>query len=69
MATKRADFVNGTRLIYPMEVQAMRRLNLIGNLIFGWIFLREMPTDLALIGGIIAVVGAYFITKNIRHKG
>lgn len=28
------DFVNGTRLVYPMERQAMRFLNLLGNKIF-----------------------------------
>ena len=38
------------------------------SLIFGWIFLREMPADLALIGGVMAVIGAYFITKNIQQK-
>jgi drug/metabolite transporter (DMT)-like permease len=37
-------------------------------LIFGWIFLREMPADLALIGGVVAVIGAYFITKNVERK-
>ena len=30
----RADFVNGTRLIYPMEDKAMRALNTYGNKIF-----------------------------------
>jgi hypothetical protein len=29
-----ADFVNGTRLVYPMEGQAMRFLNLLGNIAF-----------------------------------
>tara|TARA_Y100000389_G_C17456988_1_gene518794 strand:+ start:293 stop:1597 length:1305 start_codon:yes stop_codon:yes gene_type:complete len=29
-----ADFVNGTRLIYPMEKESMRKLNLIGNRVF-----------------------------------
>ncbi len=38
MAEGKAEFVNGTRMIYPMEGQAMRQLNLIGNLIFSWIF-------------------------------
>lgn len=38
------------------------------SLIFGWIFLREMPANLALIGGVIAVFGAYFITKNVHAK-
>jgi hypothetical protein len=29
-----ADFVNGSRLVYPMEHRAMRGLNLLGNLFF-----------------------------------
>jgi hypothetical protein len=29
-----ADFVNGSRLVYPMEGKAMRALNLFGNLVF-----------------------------------
>ncbi len=33
-----AEFVNGTRMVYPMEDQAMRRLNLFGNKIFSIIF-------------------------------
>lgn len=41
LATKQAEFANGTRLLYPMEDQAMKWLNLVGNkifsLIFGWI--------------------------------
>lgn len=31
------QFVNGTRMVYPMEDQAMRILNLLGNKIFGFI--------------------------------
>ena len=38
------------------------------SLVFGWLFLREMPSSLALIGGVIAVIGAYFITKNVQRK-
>ncbi|MBN1870701.1 MAG: glycosyltransferase [Candidatus Omnitrophica bacterium] len=30
------QFVNGTRMVYPMENQAMRMLNLLGNKIFGF---------------------------------
>lgn len=33
-----ADFVNGTRMIYAMEEQAMRRFHLVGNWIFGLFF-------------------------------
>ncbi len=31
----KADFVNGTRMIYPMDKDAMRILNFLGNKIFG----------------------------------
>ncbi len=34
----RAEFVNGVRLVYPMEGQAMRFLNLIGNKLFSYLF-------------------------------
>lgn len=30
----RSDFINGTRLVYPMEGEAMRFLNLLGNIFF-----------------------------------
>ncbi|HQS83470.1 MAG: glycosyl transferase [Alphaproteobacteria bacterium 16-39-46] len=32
------EFINGTRLIYPMENQAMQFLNFLANKIFSWIF-------------------------------
>ncbi len=32
------DFANGSRLVYPMEKDAMRTLNKIGNKIFGFLF-------------------------------
>ncbi len=34
----RAEFVNGVRLVYPMEKQAMRFWNLVGNKFFGMAF-------------------------------
>ena len=34
----RGEFVNGVRLVYPMEKQAMRFLNLVGNKFFGLAF-------------------------------
>lgn len=34
----KAEFVNGTRLIYPMENEAMRPLNLIANRFFAYLF-------------------------------
>lgn len=34
----KAQFVNGSRLVYPMEKQAMRYINLFGNWMFGKMF-------------------------------
>lgn len=34
----KGEFINGSRLIYPMEKQAMRFLNLLGNKFFGSLF-------------------------------
>jgi SAM-dependent methyltransferase len=34
----RGEFINGCRLVYPMEKQAMRFLNLLANKFFGWFF-------------------------------
>jgi len=34
----RGELINGNRLIYPMETQAMRTLNLLGNKFFGLLF-------------------------------
>ena len=38
LAKNRGEFINGCRLVYPMEKQAMRFLNLLGNKFFGWFF-------------------------------
>ncbi|UCH14673.1 MAG: glycosyltransferase [Bacteroidales bacterium] len=38
LANNRGEFINGCRLVYPMEKQAMRFLNLLGNKFFGWFF-------------------------------
>lgn len=42
------EFVNGTRLVYPLEAQAMRFLNLVANRVFSWLFtwlLNQRFTD------------------------
>ncbi|MDK2743444.1 MAG: bifunctional class I SAM-dependent methyltransferase/glycosyltransferase family 2 protein [Nitrospira sp. BO4] len=38
IASGKGEFINGCRLVYPMEAQAMRLLNLIGNKLFGLAF-------------------------------
>ncbi len=38
LATGAGEFINGCRLVYPMETEAMRYLNLLGNKFFGKMF-------------------------------
>jgi len=42
----KADFVNGTRLVYPMENEAMRPLNFLANRIFAYLFSYLVNTHL-----------------------
>ena len=42
----KADFVNGTRLVYPMEEEAMRPLNFIANRFFAYLFSYLVNTRL-----------------------
>lgn len=50
LASNRAEFVNGTRFVYPMEGGAMRFLNLLGNrafsAIFSWLLNRRFTDTL-----------------------
>lgn len=48
LANRKGEFINGSRLVYPMERDAMRFLNLIANLVFSWLFtwlLNQRYTD------------------------
>jgi SAM-dependent methyltransferase len=38
LVSGKGEFINGVRLVYPMEKQAMRFLNMVGNKFFGWAF-------------------------------
>jgi hypothetical protein len=38
IASGKGEFVNGSRLVYPMEKEAMRFLNLLANRFFSWMF-------------------------------
>ena len=38
IAGSKGDFINGTRLVYPMDKEAMRFLNYLGNHFFSWAF-------------------------------
>jgi ubiquinone/menaquinone biosynthesis C-methylase UbiE/glycosyltransferase involved in cell wall biosynthesis len=52
IAKRKADFVNGTRLVYPMEDQAMKFINYLGNWFFSVLFtwLLEQPIRDTLCG-------------------
>ena len=48
IASGQGEFINGSRLVYPMEDDAMRFLNLVANKIFSWLFtwlLNQRFTD------------------------
>ncbi|MGH7898204.1 MAG: glycosyltransferase family 2 protein, partial [Candidatus Binatia bacterium] len=38
LASGKGEFVNGVRLVYPMENEAMRAANFLGNKFFSWAF-------------------------------
>lgn len=46
MSSGEAQYCHGTRMAYPMEKQAMKTLNLIGNLFFGWVYSKILGTTL-----------------------
>ncbi|MSR15175.1 MAG: glycosyltransferase [Gammaproteobacteria bacterium] len=48
LTSGQGEFINGTRLVYPMDVDAMRMLNYFANRIFSWLFtwlLNQRFTD------------------------
>lgn len=50
IASGKGEFINGSRLVYPMEDQAMRLLNLLGNkffsLMFSWLLNQRIKDTL-----------------------
>jgi SAM-dependent methyltransferase len=52
IASGKGDFINGSRLVYPMEKEAMRFLNLVGNKYFSMLFtwLLDQPFKDTLCG-------------------
>lgn len=68
----KAEFVNGTRLVYPMQDEAMRFLNHVANRIFSWLFtwlLNQRFTD-TLCGTKVLTRRHYLrIAENRRYFG
>ncbi len=52
IASGKAEFINGSRLVYPMDKNAMRFLNMLGNRLFSRLFswLLEQPIKDTLCG-------------------
>lgn len=46
IAHGQGKFVNGTRMVYPMEKQAMKTLNVLGNTFFGWLYSWILSTTI-----------------------
>ena len=68
LVTGKGDFINGVRLVYPMEGEAMRFLNLLGNKFFSsalsW--LLEQPIKDSLCGTKVLYRSAY--EQIARHR-
>jgi glycosyltransferase involved in cell wall biosynthesis len=68
ICSKRGEFINGCRLVYPMERQAMRFLNLLANKFFGLFFtylLGQKVKD-TLCGTKVVLKSDYNKIKNNR---
>jgi SAM-dependent methyltransferase len=72
IASSKGDFVNGTRLVYPMDKEAMRFLNYLGNHFFSWAFtwLLEQRFKDTLCGTKVMFRTDYLkLIKNRRYFG
>ncbi len=72
LASGKGDFINGTRLIYPMEKHAMRFLNMIGNKLFGigFSWMLEQPIKDTLCGTKVMFKEDYIrLTQNRSFFG
>lgn len=72
LATGKGEFINGVRLVYPMEKGAMRSLNTIGNHFFSSLFswLLERPIKDTLCGTKVMFKNDYLrLAQNRRFFG
>lgn len=72
IASGKGDFINGTRLVYPMDKEAMRFLNYLGNHFFSWAFtwLLEQRFKDTLCGTKVMFRTDYIkLTKNRKYFG
>ncbi|HEY8956255.1 glycosyltransferase family 2 protein [Chitinophaga sp.] len=72
LAKRRGDFINGCRLVYKMEENAMRGFNLIGNKVFSRLFswLLHQPIKDTLCGTKVLLRSHYLaLEKNRSYFG
>jgi SAM-dependent methyltransferase len=72
IASGKGDFINGTRLVYPMDKEAMRFLNYLGNHFFSWAFtwLLDQRFKDTLCGTKVMFRTDYIkLTKNRKYFG
>ncbi|NQV03099.1 MAG: glycosyltransferase [Bacteroidia bacterium] len=69
LRTNSGEFINGCRLVYPLEKQAMRALNLIANKFFGLFFTYLLGQQLkdTLCGTKVLFSSDYEVIKQNRH--
>jgi 2-polyprenyl-3-methyl-5-hydroxy-6-metoxy-1,4-benzoquinol methylase len=69
LRNNKGEFINGCRLVYPMEKEAMRFLNLLGNKFFGWFFSYLLGQRLkdTLCGTKVLFSNDYQTIKANRH--
>jgi len=58
-----ADFINGSRLIYPMEGKAMRFLNLLGNVFYSKVLSYVLDTKLS-----DSLCGTKLLSRSDYHR-
>lgn len=70
LASARGEFINGTRLVYQMERQAMRTLNLVANKLFSMLFtwLLGQPIKDTLCGTKVLFRKDYERIRERRHR-
>ncbi|HEY4800772.1 MAG TPA: glycosyltransferase [Bacteroidia bacterium] len=72
LASRKGDFINGSRLVYPMEKEAMRFLNRLGNQFFSGAFtwLLEQKFRDTLCGTKVLLRSEYIkLMKNRKYFG
>lgn len=72
IASGKGEFINGSRMVYPMEKDSMRFLNFLANLVFSWLFswlLNQRITD-TLCGTKVLYRSHYgIIAENRKYFG